>query len=96
MMRWKLTLILTALVAFAWWQGRSLNAAPLAQHSLPAWGAPAPVTVDEWPSLQSEPSVAVAGERTLVAWLDSRNAAPDLYSVMWNGEQVVAEARATN
>lgn len=96
MMRRKRVFAVIVLVVFAWWQGRSLNAAPLAQNSLPAWGAPAPVTVDEWPPLQSEPSVALAGERTLVAWLDSRNAVPDLYSVMWNGEQAVAEARATN
>ncbi|MFN3979978.1 MAG: hypothetical protein ACK4SA_06310 [Caldilinea sp.] len=95
-MRRKLVLAVIVLVTLACWQGQSLNAAPLEQDALPVWSAPTPVTVDERPALQSEPSVALAGERMLVAWIDSRNAAPDLYSVLWNGDQPIAEARATN
>jgi hypothetical protein len=54
------------------------------------------LTVDEWPSLQSEPSVAMAGDHTLVGWIDSRNAAPDLYTVFEHGGQATQELRATN
>uniref|UniRef100_A0A7C1FHN8 Exo-alpha-sialidase n=1 Tax=Caldilinea aerophila TaxID=133453 RepID=A0A7C1FHN8_9CHLR len=95
-MRWKWLLAFMTFVVFAWWQGQSLSAAPRAQDSLPVWGAPTPVTVDDWPSLQSEPSIALAGERTLVAWIDARNAAPDLYTALWQEGQAIVEARATN
>lgn len=56
------------------------------------------MTVDDWPVLQSEPAVALAGDRTLIAWIDSRNAGPDLYTILLkeDGEQSAAEARATN
>lgn len=93
-MRWKWPLILVTLIAFAFWQ--SLSAAPIEQGSLPVWGAATPVTVDDRPSLQSEPSVALAGEQTLVAWIDSRNAVPDLYTALWHDGQAAVEARATN
>lgn len=96
-MRWrKWLLAFMAFVIFAWWQRQSLNAAPLVQGLLPVWGTPTPVTVDDRPSLQSEPSIALAGEQTLVAWIDSRNAAPDLYTALWQEGQTVVEARATN
>lgn len=96
MIRWKLPLILLTFVALAWLQGRELSAATVAQHAPPIWSTPTPLAVDEWPALQSEPSVAMAGNHTLVGWIDSRNAAPDLYTVFAHGDQATQELRATN
>ena len=47
----------------------------------PGWTIPAPLAPDARPSLQSEPAVAVAGDRAIAGWVDSRNAVPDLYAV---------------
>ena len=33
---------------------------------------------------------------TFIGWTDSRNAAPDLYTLLWSGEQPQGEVRATN
>lgn len=95
-MRWKLSLVLLILVALAWLQGRELSAATVAQNTPPIWSTPTPLTVDDWPALQSEPVVAMAGNHTVVGWIDSRNAAPDLYTVFEHGDQATQELRATN
>lgn len=71
-------------------------AAPLDEPVGPGWTTPAPLAPDDLPTLQSEPALALAGERTLAGWTDSRNASPDLYTAWWNGDQFGGEARATN
>lgn len=71
--------------------GRALDE-PLA----PGWTEPIPLAPDGRPSLQSEPAVAIAGDRTVVGWVDSRNAVTDLYAMAWAGEQAGAETRVTH
>lgn len=62
----------------------------------PGWTVPAPLAPDARPSLQSEPVVAIAGDRTIAGWVDSRNAVPDLYALAWVGEQPGVETRVTH
>ncbi len=66
------------------------------EPAAPGWTAPAPLASDDRPSLQSEPAVAIAGDRAVAGWVDSRNAVPDLYAVMWAGDQPGAETRVTH
>ena len=66
------------------------------EPAAPGWTAPVPLASDDRPSLQSEPAVAIAGDRTVAGWVDSRNAVPDLYAVMWAGDQPGAETRVTH
>jgi hypothetical protein len=88
--------ILPIILAALLFSSRSTQATPAGQPPLPLWTAPSPVTQDGWPALQSEPVIATAGEHTLIGWIDSRNAAPDLYTAFWKNDQASAEARATN
>jgi hypothetical protein len=62
----------------------------------PGWTPPAPLAPDDLPSLQSAPTLALAGDRALLGWVDSRTAAPDLYTAFWQGDQPGGEVRATN
>ncbi|HHW85156.1 MAG TPA: hypothetical protein GX400_02975 [Chloroflexi bacterium] len=84
----------TVLVALVW--TRVGLAAPPRQAEPPGWTTPTQLAPDERPSLQSAPVLALAGDRTLLGWVDARNAAPDLYTAFWQGGQLIGAARATN
>ena len=71
-------------------------AAPVLVPLGPGWTPPAPLAPDDLPSLQSAPALALAGDHALVGWVDSRTAAPDLYTAFWQGDQPGGEVRATN
>jgi hypothetical protein len=71
-------------------------ATPLFEPLAPGWTPPAPLAPDDLPTLQSAPTLAMAGDRALLGWVDSRTASPDLYTVFWQGEQLSNEVRATN
>lgn len=62
----------------------------------PGWSVPVPLALDDRPSLQSAPDVAIGGDRTVVGWVDSRNAATNLYAVAWAGDQPGTEMRVTH
>jgi hypothetical protein len=62
----------------------------------PGWTPPAPLAPDDLPTLQSAPTLAMAGDRALLGWVDSRTASPDLYTAFWQGDQLGGEVRATN
>lgn len=64
------------------------------------WSAITPLDADPTPVLQSEPAVAVNGavgsEVTVVAWTDSRNAAPDVYAAVFASGSKIGDRRVSN
>ncbi len=60
------------------------------------WSALAPVAPPGAPSLQSAPSLSLAGDKALLAFTDSRNSAPDVYANLSNGGARDADRRVTN
>ncbi len=90
LLMWLITCVMVALLI------QPVAAAPVDEPVGPGWTTPAPLAQDDLPTLQSAPALALAGERALVGWTDSRNASPDLYTAWWNGDQFGSEARATN
>jgi hypothetical protein len=64
--------------------------------TISGWTTPVPLLVDPRPALQSEPSIALAGDHTVISWADSRNAAPDLYTLFLHNDQPADAIRATN
>ncbi len=83
--------LLCALLPAANVAGRSAD-----EPAAPGWTAPIPLALDDRPSLQSEPAVFISGDRTVIGWVDSRNAAADLYAVAWVGDSPGTETRVTH
>ncbi len=74
----------------------STFAIPALDPAAIGWTLPTPLAPDNRPALQSAPALAMAGDRTVLGWVDARTAAPDLYTAFWQGDQLTGEARATN
>lgn len=95
-MHWKGLLPMVAGIVIVALLAPSASGAPLRDLDGSGWTPAAPMAPDDRPTLQSDPTIALAGERTLIGWIDSRNAAPDLYTTFWSNDQADAEVRATN
>ena len=87
------TFILSA--AYIAWSTHGTHAGPLSPLDF-QWTALTPLTVDDRPTLQSEPAIAADGNTALAVWTDSRNALPDIYAAYLIDDQVVHEQRITN
>lgn len=92
--RWLVVLAIAA--ALLTLRAAPLAAAPPRDPSATGWTQPTPLAPDAWPTLQSAPMLALAGDNTLLGWVDSRAVAPDLYTAFWQGDQLIGAARATN
>ena len=60
------------------------------------WSASVPVAPFVEPSLQSGPSIAVRGDKSALAFTDSRNSGPDIYANVTTGSARAIDTRISN
>lgn len=92
--RWLVSFAMALTIAI--WLAVPVFAIPALDPVATGWTLPTPLAPDERPTLQSAPTLAMASDHTLLGWIDSRTAAPDLYTAFWQSDQLAGEARATN
>jgi hypothetical protein len=85
-----LVIIVALLLSGIAWMRRT------SESALRIWSPNVPISSEALAALQSEPAIGVSGNTTFLAWTDSRNSVPDIYTNVTTNDTRASDKRVTN